>query len=510
MSFIIAEIASIGWGLPNDKYRTLYNGDEGSTLFSIKKIPPFGIQSVSEQDEFIINYNPHFGRYVFLIPAAIGRFTGFISSSNDPEFYYKNFGELKNIYISFRLLNLLFSICIILLMYFIGKEIEDKKLGLILSFITSISPTILIHTGYGTHNILLVLLLVFQIYFLIRYSKSLQVKYLFFAGIFLGLSFSTKLSSILFIFLYLQFFIIDIKSNYKNLFNYIIFTFICIITLFSTSPYYIIFIISHLSSFGQYSTYDLELFKTMLLRTIGTYSWQIGPLVLITGITGMFLYFTKYKLKDLSFLVIFFAGFYLLSSFSVLSDDSRIIPSVIPLIVFSGFLLKKINKLTILILVLLPTLIISVYVKKYFISDETRKIASEKIISNANDIKNYSVGFPEEAYTYFSPEIIQHEIWLKDLKEIEKYGLKNQIDLLIYKENNYDTIINKPYQIVISNGHYHVTYNKYHTQATFKDSGYKLNSVFDNTRLIDWLNIPHRLDLYDTKTEIYSKDDYRQ
>ena len=139
-------------------------------------------------------------KYAIFIPLYL---TKFFTSIN-----------LVNAIVIGRLISILFALLTIILVYYIGKEIYDERLGLIASLFMSINPNYFYYSTLVKEDSMVVFFITFAIYYFIKYIKYEKI-YLFYISMFIGgLATSTKYPAGLTIIPFTIFFIF---KNYKNL-----------------------------------------------------------------------------------------------------------------------------------------------------------------------------------------------------------------------------------------------------------------------------------------------------
>lgn len=96
-----------------------------------------------------------------------------------------------------RLLTAFYGVATTLLLYFVGKEVFNPKVGLIASFIYAVTPEVVFWNRLGYANNQLILISTLAFYFIYRYSKTLDGRYLYLGCFSAGLSVITEYTGIL-------------------------------------------------------------------------------------------------------------------------------------------------------------------------------------------------------------------------------------------------------------------------------------------------------------------------
>jgi len=186
-------------------------------------------------------------------------------------FFIMGLGELS---IKFALV-LLPSTFLVFAVYLLGKEMFNKKIGLIAAFLTAISWTLLFWTSRFQPDFFSMSFQVLSVFFMWKYWKNPKSKFTIFAGFFAALGFYFKISALL-VPLIIAIFILmkDRFAAFKNK-DYYYFALAFLITLV---PYFI----------WSYSTFEtLTAFKKGYSNAVGTptpFGWyNLNFYYLLTG-----------------------------------------------------------------------------------------------------------------------------------------------------------------------------------------------------------------------------------
>jgi hypothetical protein len=102
------------------------------------------------------------------------------------------FKDMQIVYLVMKILNAFLSSLIILPSWLIAKEFISEKKALISAILISLIPSNFSFTGYLMSENLFYPLFLFSIYFIYKSFTTLDLKYKFLAGLFIGLSFLTR------------------------------------------------------------------------------------------------------------------------------------------------------------------------------------------------------------------------------------------------------------------------------------------------------------------------------
>lgn len=134
------------------------------------------------------------------------------------------------------LLVLIPAVLLPLFVYLLGKEMYDKKIGLIAAFLTSVSWTYLFWSARIQPDFMSMCFQVLSIFFMWKYWKNNKTSFVIFSGIFAALGVLFKISGLLVPLIFMVFiFVKDRFSAFKNK-HYYYFTLAFILTF---SPYFL-------------------------------------------------------------------------------------------------------------------------------------------------------------------------------------------------------------------------------------------------------------------------------
>ena len=280
------------------------------------------IASSVTQLNFPDQMNPHFFAYGSL-PIYIIYFTNLLLNT----FFNFKLSFPDAILIS-RFYSALFSVLLIPSAYLIGKEIKDRRTGLLFSFLTATSVGFMQFSHFGTFEVWTSFELVWLFYFCLKLIKNNRLSSYFFIGIFSGLLISTKISNLPFLSLpvfSLVFFLLKEKNEencqkrnqIKLIFLKILFyLIICSLIFLLLSPFAVIDFSSFISSLKYESAValgTLPVFYTgqftntipVYFQFLFIYPFLINPLLALIFIP-MFIYVLckGFKNKNFSYLIL--------------------------------------------------------------------------------------------------------------------------------------------------------------------------------------------------------------
>jgi len=278
-----------------------------------------GIIALSKMTPSKLDFNPRFYEYggVYLYP--MGAFFYLLSKlkilvlTSDMSFYFLHPEEMGKIYMYGRIFGATGAFISIIVFFWICKELfQDKRLIYLLTFFYGTSAGFVMWSHYLKPFSYGLLWFLSAIYFLIRFYKAKDTKWLYTASIFSGLSFGTLLTyGYIYwaVVIFILFFNKDIKWKIKNL----IFTFIIFLGVFLiTNPYVFLSHKEFLQEIVYLRTYwhkEVSI-KSILIFLFNTLRYGMGTLLWITVIIGFLLGFV-YKSEKLNwmFLIIILPAF---------------------------------------------------------------------------------------------------------------------------------------------------------------------------------------------------------
>ncbi len=134
----------------------------------------------------------YFNDWIDQTPHAVG---GFYSSAHPPLFIwlialtYKLFGIST---MTTRLWSAIFGTGIIFLIYFIGREVYDRRVGLIAGVLLGTNPLFSFYSRQGQPDVTYIFFISLSFYFYLRYFNSKRLSLLVLSGCTLGLSLMSK------------------------------------------------------------------------------------------------------------------------------------------------------------------------------------------------------------------------------------------------------------------------------------------------------------------------------
>lgn len=276
------------------------------------------------------------------------------------------FGDMQIVYTIIKVINAIFSSLIIFPCWLIAKEFLSNKKALSISILISLIPSNFSFAGYIMAENLFYPLFLFSIYFIYKSFTTEDLKYNLFAGIFIGLSFLTKvLGLILFVIVMLM-----MLTQFKKR-NLLIPSIGLIVILPWTIRNLLFFGFNFNGFLGGYTSQSTSLFTLAGIYSFITWFFlYLGFIILASGIlfpiTSMDFFkksFKDQKIKMFTLIFLISVGLYLLvvsklnititlyeSLFDWLTSRpvGRYIDVLLPLIFISGFIgfysANKINK----------------------------------------------------------------------------------------------------------------------------------------------------------------------
>ena len=320
------------------------------------------------------------------------------------------------IHIVGRLISASFDAATVFVIYLICAKLFSKKVGVLSSLLYSFSVLPIQLSHFFAVDTILTFFMITTIYRLIIFIEKPTVKHSILAGVFFGLSLSTKVSALILIPIIIISFILSLlhknkKSKQKlskNIEDIVTFVLFSIITFFLTQPYAVIDFrefVQQTSTQAQMSNnafifpYTLQYVGKIpyLYEIKNIFLWGLGPIIALLSIFGIVFMTIKHSRKMLTILPVIYLliYFFIFGKFAV--GFIRYMLPVYPILtIFGGWFLSEIviknipkkyiknyfvNKLAILLFVL----IISIYPISFlsiYLHPNTRIQASEWINKN--------------------------------------------------------------------------------------------------------------------------------
>ncbi len=298
------------------------------------------------------------------------------------------FKDTSKIYLAMKIINALISSLVIIPVYLINSEFMNRKKALLITMVIAVMPVLLTFSPYILTENLFPTLFLFAVYFTYKSFTNINMKWDFLAGLFIGLSFLTKIPGALLIIPAIILFLISIfKKQWVQVKNKLVLFFIALLTVL---PWLIrnvklygfnllglvgpgdIIGVRNMRDYAQQMNTNFN-----ILSFLDWFGLNMSLLILATGIV-LFLfavnaYFNKKNdnLKIFSIIVIFSTlCFIILTTYFNINDRpfERYFSSILPLIVILGFIsIKefKINNKRALQLIIPTSLFLALYYKLF-------------------------------------------------------------------------------------------------------------------------------------------------
>lgn len=288
---------------------------------------------------FVYGTFPAYLNTLLLVPFL--KFTSFFELSQDRYF----------IYLYLRVIYALFSIFSCLGVYFVAKELtKDRFIPLLASLLVSLNYTFLWLSKYLNNDSLIVLFTIWFVYFYLKFSKSLENKFLYLSIFFIALGISTKITFII----VLLYPVIDLVLKKK--FKEIIFSSLLILFVYLvTNPFTFIFPQEFFNRVLEMRIKEngivVDSFNTSPFKYLNSVYLNLGLLITIFGFYKIYLDFVNKKIDVTTITAIVFILFFSISQRLV---DRWVVPIYFILIINSlliiyelkGKLLQKLILLT--------------------------------------------------------------------------------------------------------------------------------------------------------------------
>lgn len=361
------------------------------------------IAAAVSQIHFFGQLDPKFFAYgsfpIYLIRSA-GDSIGFLT--NNSRWVY----DWERINLISRGISALLSSLTIILVFLVGQKIWEKKVGLIASFLTAFTVSLIQTAHYGVTESMLVFWLMIILFLSLKLLEQPTLKEYLRLGLIFGLAVATKVSALSFLIIpILAHFFVSFKERkqFKYL-NYQLRLLFSIIISFLTFIFFSPYVFLSWKSFRESMDYEsgvatgklkvvyvLQFEKTFpYLFQLKNLIWQAGPVAILGFIAFLFLIFLAIKKRDKHLLI--FLSFPILYFAYIGSWYTKFIRYMVPLIPFiilsTAWFLVEIQKKwhllgkIILTLALFSSLLWSIAFFSIYTKESTRITASRWIYQN--------------------------------------------------------------------------------------------------------------------------------
>lgn len=341
--------------------------------------------------------NPHW----FIQPS------GYIYAVFIPLYISKFFIQLNllNAMILGRLVSIMFTLLMILILFYTGKELFDSRIGLIASFLMAINPYYFSYSIYVKQDSMTVFFVTLSIYYFIKYIKYGNINLNYLSMFMAGIANSTKSVAGLILIIFTMIFTIKNYKSAKNkrkISKYAISLFFYIIGFILLTPYSVLstkeFLNGIFSEFTHYSTlhpgYGPQSFFTHFEILLGLWELPYGTVagmgaLIIFILIGFFFFFKDFKKLDIkiqeSATVLLFWILLIVLTFSLIIKvkmANQMLMAIPSLMIFAAYGIKRFmdgNKYKISRIILITIIIFLVFT-----------YTTSIIISRQNDNRYYS------------------------------------------------------------------------------------------------------------------------
>ncbi|RKY30174.1 MAG: hypothetical protein DRP67_05070 [Candidatus Omnitrophota bacterium] len=470
--FACLVLTGIKWGLPSKEIKKMYFSDDRDLKQLIEKVKKVDINKSWEiskkkkdklprsyfnlirtfhpDEEIIIkslsNMNPKkfdFNPHYFVYPAFYTYVVGFvmyilhifkiIKLVPDVTFYFFHPEEMAKLYLTGRIITLFSALVLIFIVFKIGNKLKNKC-GFFSAFLIAFSPLFFINSHYMTVDMMMTLFVVTSFFYILKYTEDNNIKYIYIASIFAGLSGGTKYPGI-FIWGIIPFAVL-LSEGWGGIRKKTIYiSFIITIALFfAVNPYIILdypefkrdFI--SLMSDRSFSLDLIHNLKYSFINFIIAGKNGLGFILLFLSVISFIYSLFKIKEKNISLTLIAFF-FMILPTFLTggVKYARYYIPSILFLLLLSSNLLKDLSTIKILkfgtfltaIFLLSPLLKTLAYTNLFYKKDV--RVLAGKYINN-NFKKDTKFIFLKSPWIFEVPPVdnSKFKIKVKNVEEIKR------------------------------------------------------------------------------------------
>ncbi len=342
----------------------------------------------------------------------------------------------------------------VLVTYLIGKRLFSKQVGLIAALLISITPTHVKDSHYVTTDIPMVLFILMSFYFLVRLIEDKRVKWYILAGIFIGISATTKFFPIAFL-AYPVAIVLSLNKNNKALVKIVLSLMAIFVGIFIGLPFLFLDpngLTNFMVDLGKYALpwygtsvttfifalpkYVLTLGRTNLppITTLLPIKFQpffvnflltqaYGLIPTLVSILGLILLFIKDKRKFLLLAIIPLINLVYITSYVPVYYERLVLPTVSFLVFFAAYfifeLIKYLRNQPKYRLNLLVTLIIGITIFQPLILAGSASISCSQEQIEKQGKKWIENNIPPGSTVAYQPEVTFPSIELAKLLRLE-------------------------------------------------------------------------------------------
>jgi len=456
----LLRVTMINWGLPSENLAlSTYNPDEQNSYHTLEKWNP-------KQLKFPAGQVLHWGNlHLFVLAASlgIGKITGYVHTGNR-DFYINNLKQADRLYITGRLISVIFGTASIIIVYLIGNLLLKNKIsGILLSVILAFLPVHIINSIYVRPDIMMMFFCLLVIYFSLKIIEDDKKIYYILNGIFLGFAIATKYSAGSYILLPVLVHFIRYNSKIK----YLLILYTVSLLSFIVGCPYIFDIVSFKAAIKHLISLSSGIWYSEFGHIPGWwryFTWYlpsgIGILLLLTSICGFILMIFNYREKNNLLILIAGVIVFIFTAHSRFQAVWHTLPVIPFIVIYAGYFLYflytqknyilKISGRILVVFILCYTSIYSFANVNLFIQENTRKQASDWIIKNISEKSKIAIA---KSFFWTPPVLRQYNPPYKVLMGVDpvKYGVDEGVIGLkdIIKQTDYIVLTEYEYRSYI-------------------------------------------------------------
>lgn len=269
------------------------------------------------------------------------------------------FKDMLVVYPVMKFINALLSSAIIFPIYFLARDFLTHKKSLLISIVVSVLASNFIMASYIASENLFYPLFAFTILFLYKAFKTNKISYFLLAGLFLGLSFSTRLIGITLVPICFCTYIWKRDIKFSNVFWHYLIAFAVVLPLLLLNVFHFGFSLKGLLGKPLKESVSLLGLEEKIPAFLNYIPIYAGYAFLALGVLFALYFLLGYKIKDKNFKLLFFISLITLiftvliaadhssyssslysSPFSFFTNRpvGRYVDSILPLILVTGFI----------------------------------------------------------------------------------------------------------------------------------------------------------------------------
>ena len=196
LAALLASLAGLRWGLPNQHHVNTYNCDENTPIAHLQSMDPgkLDFNPVGEKTPYALGEGT-FHLYTFAASLKALSVAGLLTLTPDKDFYYANPGEWGKFYLAGRALSALYGALAAAALCLLGTAMFGPAAGFLAGLFLALAPAHSIFSRYLVMNVPGLFWIVLTLLLLKRLMDSGETRFYLLAAVTTGLAVSTRYSA---------------------------------------------------------------------------------------------------------------------------------------------------------------------------------------------------------------------------------------------------------------------------------------------------------------------------